>query len=106
VRFLLSEPQEERLKPGGLVCLDQGHLHALAFGDLRDPNTGRTRVRTVDINSEHYISTRQYMIRLEARNLTDPEMRAKLAEAANMTPGDFSKAFATVVGLTEQEAAG
>jgi 6-phosphofructokinase 1 len=106
VRFLLSEPGEERLKPGGLVCLDQGHLHALDFGDLRDPDTGRTRVRTVDIHSEHYISTRQYMIRLEARNLTNPEMRAKLAEAANMTPGDFGKAFAGAVGLSEQEAAG
>jgi 6-phosphofructokinase len=106
VRFLLSEPGEERLKPGGLVCLDQGHLHALAFGDLQDPDTGRTRVRTVDINSEHYISTRQYMIRLETRNLTNPEMRAKLAEAANMTPGDFGKAFATAVGLTEQEVVG
>jgi hypothetical protein len=33
-------------------------------------------------------------------------MRAKLAEAANMTPGDFSKAFASAVGLTQQEAAG
>jgi 6-phosphofructokinase 1 len=106
VRFLLSEPREERLKLGGMVCLDQGHLHALAFGDLRDPETGRTRVRLVDINSEHYISTRQYMIRLEPRNLTNPEMRARLAEAANMTPGDFGKAFASAVGLTEQGAVG
>jgi 6-phosphofructokinase 1 len=79
-------------------------LHALPFQELRDPETGRTRVRTVDIQSEHYISTRQYMIRLEPQNLTNPEMRAKLAEAANMSPADFGRAFASAVGLTEQEA--
>ena len=104
VHFLLSEPAEEQLRHGGLVCLDQGHLHALPFQELRDPETGRTRVRTVDIHSEHYISTRQYMIRLEPQNLTNPEMRAKLAEAANMSPADFGRAFASAVGLTEQEA--
>jgi 6-phosphofructokinase 1 len=101
VRFLLSQPAEENLRHGGLVCLDQGHLHALPFEELRDPVTGRTRVRTVDIRSEHYVSARQYMIRLEPKNLTNPEMRAKLAEAANMSPVDFGRAFALAVGLTE-----
>ena len=105
VGFLLSQPTDDALRHGGLVCLDHGHLHALPFDDLRDPETGRTRVRTVDLQSEHYISTRQYMIRLEPKNLTDPKMRASLAEAANMSPGDFGRAFAPAVGLTTGEAA-
>ena len=45
------------------------------------------------------------MIRLEPKDLTNPEMRAKLAAAADMSPGDFGRAFATAVGLTTEEAA-
>lgn len=106
VQFLLSEAREEELQLGGLVCLDHGHSRAIPFLEFRDTNTGRTKVRTVDLKSEHYISTRQYMIRLEPQNLTNPEMRAKLAEAAQMSPVDFGRAFACAVGLTEQQAGG
>lgn len=105
VQFLLSNTIEKDLRSGGLVCLDQGRLHTLPFSQLRDPETGRTQVRTVDIHSEHYLSALQYMIRLEPKDLTNPEMRAKLAAAANMSPGDFGRAFATAVGLTTEEAA-
>jgi 6-phosphofructokinase len=105
VRFLLTEPGEERLSHGGLVCLDGGHLQALPFAELRDPDTGRTRVRTVDIHSEHYIATRKYMIRLEPKDLTNPKMIDKLAEAAHMLPGDFRQAFAPTAELTAAERA-
>jgi len=93
VRFLLSEP-EEHLRYGGLVCLEGGHLRVLPFEDLRDPATGRTRVRTVDVRSEHYRVARKYMICLEKKDLEDPEMLAKLAEAGGLTPEEFSRRFA------------
>jgi ATP-dependent phosphofructokinase / diphosphate-dependent phosphofructokinase len=105
VRFLLTEPAEEWLSHGGLVCLDGGHLQALPFAELRDPDTGRTRVRTVDIHSEHYIATRKYMIRLEPKDLTDPQMIDKLAEATHMLPGDFRQAFAPTAEPTATERA-
>ena len=105
VQFLLSDTKETELRTGGLVCLDQGRLNTLPFAQLRDPDTGRTKVRTVDVHSEHYLSAFQYMIRLEPKDLTNPEMRAKLAAAASMSPGDFGRAFATAVGLTAEEAA-
>ena len=54
VKFLLSEPKDDRLKEGGMVCLVGGRLEILPFDELRDPVTGRTKVRLVDINSEHY----------------------------------------------------
>ena len=97
VRFLLSEATDSRLRLGGLVCLAAGHLQALPFEELRDPATGRTRIRMVDIRSEHYIAARKYMIRLEPRDLEDPEMRSQLAEAAAMTPEQFSQVFSPVV---------
>ena len=98
VRFLLSEPEDERLRYGGLVCLEGGHLRVLPFEELRDPATGRTRIRTVDVSSEYYSVARKYMIRLEPRDLEDPEMRTKLAKAANMDPDEFERKFAPIVG--------
>ena len=94
VRFLLQEPKEERLRHGGLVCLVDGHRSVIPFQDLRDPITGRTRVRKVDTDSEHYAVARQYMIRLEQRDLLDPGMRSKLAAAACMSPDEFVREFA------------
>ncbi len=99
VKFLLSEPENEKLQLGGMVCLDSGRIRVLPFDELRDPVTGRTRIRLVDIHSEHYRVAREYMIRLERSDLESPQMLAKLAEAAKMTPEQFKAKFAPVVGL-------
>ena len=93
VRFLLSDTDDERLRFGGLICQVDGHREVLAFDDLRDPETGRIRVRTVDINSEYYAVAREYMIRLEPEDLNDESFKAKLAEAAKMSPEAFEQAF-------------
>lgn len=95
VRFLLSEVKEEKLRHGGLICLRDGQRDVVAFEELRDPATGRTRVRRVDCKSEHYAVARQYMIRLEQRDLANPEMRIKLADAAGMSPEEFGQEFAS-----------
>jgi len=101
VRFLVSEPADDSLRHGGLVCLEEGRLRVLPFADLRDPATGRTRVRLVDLRSEHYRVARDYMIRLEQRDLEDPDMRTKMADAAKVSPEHFDYAFATAVGGNE-----
>jgi 6-phosphofructokinase 1 len=105
VRFLLSPPTDPRLDHGGLVCLDQGHSRGLPFDEIRDPSSGRTRVRRVDILSEYYTAARQYMIRLEPRDLADPAMLAQLADAAHMTPENFQEAFGPVASLCAQQLA-
>jgi 6-phosphofructokinase 1 len=89
VRFLLEEDEDPRLRQGGFVCLDGTNLRVLPFEDLKDPETGRTRVRLVDIDSEYYRVARDYMIRLTPQDLADPEMLRKLAGAAAMSPEDF-----------------
>lgn len=96
VRFLLSEPKEERLRHGGLICLQDGHRGVMPFEELRDPGSGRTRVRRVDCSSEHYAVARKYMIRLEQRDLDDPETCKKLASAAGISPEEFCRQFASV----------
>jgi 6-phosphofructokinase 1 len=93
VRFLLEEDEDPRLRQGGFVCLDGTNLRVLPFEDLKDPETGRTRVRLVDIDSEYYRVARDYMIRLTPQDLADPEMLRKLAAAAAMSPEDFRAEF-------------
>jgi len=97
VRFLMSEPEDDRLRHAGFICLEGEHLRVLPFEELHDPTTGRVRIRTVDMRSEHYHVARQYMIRLEEHDLNDAEMRAKLATAARMQPEAFKRRFAPAV---------
>jgi 6-phosphofructokinase 1 len=99
VRFLLEEPKDESLAVGGLVCLGRaGHLRVLPFDELRDPDTGRTKVRLVDVGSESYEVAREYMIRLEKKDLDDLTMLGVMADAANLTPQDFLARFESSVG--------
>lgn len=97
IRFLLSEPEDEKLRHGGLICLQDGQRGVMSFEELRDEATGKTRVRRVDCGSEHYAVARKYMIRLEKQDLANLEMRTKLADAAAMSPEDFEREFASVV---------
>ncbi|MPZ49464.1 MAG: 6-phosphofructokinase [Dehalococcoidia bacterium] len=102
VNFLLREPQDERLTIGGFVCLDGVHITVLPFEDLIDPETGRTRVRLVDINSEYYRVARDYMIRLDRRSLEDDATSQRLATLARMSLEELRREFAP---LLEYEAA-
>ena len=103
VRFLLSDTDDERLRFGGLICQVDGQRKVLAFDDLRDPDTGRIRVRTVDIHSEYYAVAQEYMIRLEPEDLDDENLKSQLAQAANMTPEAFEQAFAGAAGKSRPQ---
>ena len=83
-----------------MVCLESGHLRVLPLQDIHDPDAGRTRVRLVDVQTEHYKVAREYMIRLERADMEDEDMQAKLAEAAKTTPEEFKKRFATLPGIS------
>ena len=79
-----------------LVCLDGGRLKHLHFEELLDPETKRTKVRMVDIDSESYKVAREYMIRIDPEDMADPQQVEKLAQAAGMTLDDFRRKFADV----------
>ena len=93
VRFLVSEPEDERFRVGGLICQEDGHRRVLTFDELRDPETGRIRTRIVDIESEYYQVAREYMIRLAPSDVKDGPMLEKLAEAAKMSTKVFADKF-------------
>jgi 6-phosphofructokinase 1 len=89
-RFLLAQQVSEPLRLGGIVTVSHGgHLSVRPFEEFRDLDSGRTRVRLVDIDSENYRVARQYMLRLESRDLEDPQMLAALAREAKLEPAEF-----------------
>ncbi len=89
-RFLLAQQVSEPLRLGGIVTVSHGgHSSVRPFEEFRDLDSGRTRVRLVDIDSENYRVARQYMLRLESRDLEDPQMLAALAREAKLEPAEF-----------------
>ncbi len=93
VRFLLGSGRDAPAGDGGFICLDGDDLRVIPFDEIVDPETGRTRVRFVDITAPYYEVARSYMIRLQRSDLEDPEQLRRLAEAAKLSPGAFDETF-------------
>jgi 6-phosphofructokinase 1 len=81
---------------GAMIMLKDGKSIPIKFADLIDPKTGKTRIRTVEIDSDDYHMARRYMIRLEKEDF-EGEMLRKLAAAVKMSPEDFKRRFAIAV---------
>ncbi len=80
---------------GAMIAIRRGKLHPLYFEDIMDPQTGRTRVRYVNIQSESYEVALHYMIRLRKSDL-EGDLLEKMAHIARMTPEEFRKRFEPV----------
>ncbi len=76
-------------EPGGMTTIQEGHLVPLPFGSFDDPETGRVRIRLVNIESNSYQVAREYMIRLDREDLDDPEKLRPIAAAANLSLDGF-----------------
>jgi 6-phosphofructokinase 1 len=95
VRFLLGDTgSDERTAQGGMICIVDSQLRAVAFEDLRDPATGKTAIRMVDTSNLYYDVARRYMIRLEQSDLDNEETLKQLADSASMQPDAFKRRFA------------
>jgi 6-phosphofructokinase 1 len=87
VRFLAGGGSE------AMVSIQGGRMVAIPFADIREPGTGRTRVRMVNVASEGYRVAREYMIRLEPEDFKDSAWVEKLARAGQTTPEEFRERF-------------
>jgi 6-phosphofructokinase 1 len=76
-----------------MISIQGGHFVPVPFTQMIDGETGRTRVRLVDIASTRYAIARRYMIRLRRDDFNDPHELAKLAAAAQMSPDQFRRQF-------------
>jgi 6-phosphofructokinase 1 len=71
---------------GALVSIQQGRFKPVAFEHIMSPETGRMRVRMVDVASDRYRIAYAYMLRLKPSDLSDAGELARLASALRMTP--------------------
>lgn len=80
-----------------MVSIQGGHFVPVPFKDLIDPETKRTRVRMVDVNSTSYGIARRYMIRLRKDDFGPGTDLPRLALAAGMSVEDFRTRFKHLV---------
>jgi len=76
-----------------MISMQAGNFVPVPFRELLDPETGRARIRMVDIRSTRYAIARRYMIRLRRDDFEDPLKLAKIAETAGLSVADFRKDF-------------
>jgi len=91
VRYLL------RGESGALIALSGGRVTPVNLDDLRDPTTGRVRIRSVDVTTEGYEVARKYMIRLEPSDFVEPRL-SRLAAHTNMSAEVLKAEFEPTVG--------
>jgi 6-phosphofructokinase 1 len=76
-----------------MISIQGGHFVPVPFRQMIDNDTGRTRVRLVNVASTRYAIARRYMIRLRRDDFEDPHELAKLAATARTTTEEFRKEF-------------
>jgi 6-phosphofructokinase 1 len=102
IEFLLNPDAASAQIGGALVCVVDGDVRYLKFTDLMDEKTHKTRVRAVDISKPGYKVAREYMIRLEREDFSDPHRLEKLAQVTSSSSypcsaAEFRKKFEPAV---------
>jgi 6-phosphofructokinase len=82
---------------GAMVSMSQSAFHALPFESIMDRNTGRIRVRMVDIDCDRYMIARRYMLRLRRDDLDDHSELAKFASVLGISRERFVEEFGYLV---------
>jgi 6-phosphofructokinase len=82
-----------------MISMQAGHFVPIPFNEMIDGQTGRTRLRLVDINSTRYAIARRYMIRLRRDDFEDPHELAKFAATLGLSLEEFRKEFEYLIEL-------
>lgn len=83
VDFLLNGGTE------AMISRQKNTLVPIPFSELIDPLTGKTKIRTVDLDSLIYRVGKKYMIELTAEDLKNQDFCAKLAGCTKLTPQEL-----------------
>jgi 6-phosphofructokinase 1 len=92
----LGEAAVEFLLGGGshaTITIQRNQVVPIPFDDLMDPETGRTMVRQVNIDSFTYRSARKFMIRLNPEDADDDMLWAQMAAQTDLSPEEFKQRF-------------
>ncbi|MDX9999694.1 MAG: diphosphate--fructose-6-phosphate 1-phosphotransferase [Polyangia bacterium] len=80
-------------KTSSMISLQGGQVIPVPLKEMLDPETGRTQVRLVNVDSDSYLVARHYMIRLNQDDFSDPGRLGRLARAGHMQPQEFQDRF-------------
>ncbi|MCL4125740.1 UNVERIFIED_CONTAM: hypothetical protein GTU68_047149 [Idotea baltica] len=80
-----------------MIIRDGNRLRPLPFTEIIDAETGKSRVRMVDLDSITYQVAQKYMIKLKAEDLASSEFVNSAASIANIPGEQFVKEFTRVV---------
>ena len=82
-----------------MISMQGGHFIPVPFAEMTDVETGRSRVRLVDVSSTRYAIARRYMIRLRRDDFDDPHQLAKLASTVRLSLDEFRREFESLVSV-------
>src|SRR6266545_6550610 len=80
-----------------MVSMQSGHFVPIPFAEMVDPESGRARVRLLDVHSTRYSIARRYMIRLRRDDFDDPQELASFAATVGMSLEEFRSEFEYLV---------
>jgi len=82
---------------GAMITVQEGKFKPIRFEDMLDRDTGRTRVRMVDTNTEYYKIARRYMLRLRRDDFAGAGEISRYASVTRLTPDEFRAQFEYLV---------
>lgn len=76
-----------------MVSIQNGHFVPMYFKDMLDKETGKTRIRMVEVNAMTFAIAKQYMIRLNREDFENGELLEQYSKVAGMSADEFRKQF-------------
>ncbi len=71
------------------ITIQKDHVVPIPFDEMMDPNTGRTEVRMVNVDSFTFQSAYKFMIRLRNEHADDDMLLARMASFTNLSAEQF-----------------
>jgi len=84
------------------ITIQRGQVAPIPFSQMMDPETGRTEVRQVKLDSFTYRSARKFMIRFEPQHADDEMLLARMAAQTNLTLEEFKARYGYLIGIAER----
>lgn len=101
----LGEAAMDFLHQGGTnatISIQQNQVVPIPFSEIMDPETGRTCVRQVNINSFTFHSAYKFMIRLKPQHASEEMLLARMAAQTNLTLDQFKARFGYLINIAER----
>lgn len=97
---ILGRAAVDFLLEGGtnaIITLQRGEIVPIPYNEMINPETGRTKIRMVNVDSLRYKSVYQFMTRLKPEHMQDDALMEKLAGLAKMTADEFKDRYRYLV---------